>query len=297
MPLSLLGPLMMLVLQAPAATQPENRAGLMSFDALEHDLRAADLHILDVRPRADYDRGHVPGATWLDIKAAEKLASQPDGLVKKAAWEAWSAPLGITPDLKRGVVLYGDNRQLDAARAWWLLSYLGVEKVALLDGNYSLWAEQARPTTTEPAKVEPRPLAVRFRSERLATRGEVADLLKAKGPTRLIDARSTEEHVGEKKLSKKAGRVPEACHLEWSHLVDKDGRFLDADAARALIQKAGVDPVAPVVTHCQGGGRASVDAFVFERLGHPTRNYYLGWSDWGNAEETQVETGPVPRKN
>jgi thiosulfate/3-mercaptopyruvate sulfurtransferase len=46
-----------------------------------------------------------------------------------------------------------------------------------------------------------------------------------------------------------------------------------------------------VIKHCQGGGRASVDAFVFERLGFPTRDYYPGWSDWGNAAETPVETG------
>jgi len=45
----------------------------------------------------------------------------------------------------------------------------------------------------------------------------------------------------------------------------------------------------------QGGGRTSVDAFVFERRGFPTRNYYLGWSDWGNVEDTPVETGPATK--
>jgi thiosulfate/3-mercaptopyruvate sulfurtransferase len=49
-----------------------------------------------------------------------------------------------------------------------------------------------------------------------------------------------------------------------------------------------------VITHCQGGGRASVDAFALERLGFPTRNYYVGWSDWGNAEDTPVTTGKEP---
>ena len=34
-----------------------------------------------------------------------------------------------------------------------------------------------------------------------------------------------------------------------------------------------------------------IGAFVMERLGFPTRNYYLGWSEWGNAEETPVESG------
>jgi len=33
----------------------------------------------------------------------------------------------------------------------------------------------------------------------------------------------------------------------------------------------------------------------FERLGFPTRNYYLGWSDWGNAEDTPVETGAAAK--
>jgi thiosulfate/3-mercaptopyruvate sulfurtransferase len=69
------------------------------------------------------------------------------------------------------------------------------------------------------------------------------------------------------------------------------GDVLDEPALRTKLAKAGVKPGEPVIIHCQGGGRASVDAFVFERLGFPTRNYYLGWSDWGNAEDTPVETG------
>jgi len=27
----------------------------------------------------------------------------------------------------------------------------------------------------------------------------------------------------------------------------------------------------------------------------PTRNYYLGWSNWGNVEDTPVETGPTTK--
>ena len=96
-------------------------------------------------------------------------------------------------------------------------------------------------------------------------------------------------------MSKRGGHIPAACHLEWSDLVDKDGRFLDAAALRARLEKLGIKPGEPVITHCQGGGRASVDAFALERLGLPTRNYYLGWSDWGNAEQTPVATGAPAR--
>lgn len=111
----------------------------------------------------------------------------------------------------------------------------------------------------------------------------------------MIDARTEAEHTGAQKRSKRGGRVPAACHLKWTALVDSDGRFLDEATLRTKLPRAGVKPGEPVITHCQGGGRASVDAFVFERLGFPTRNYYLGWSDCGNVEDAPIETGPAAK--
>jgi thiosulfate/3-mercaptopyruvate sulfurtransferase len=266
----------------------ERAASLVSFDDLQRRLGAPSLRLLDARPRAEYDKGHLPGAVWVDPKGAEELAAQPGGLTDTAAWELWIARLGITPDTE--VVIYDANRQRDAARLWWILSYLGVGKVGLIDGSFPLWAREGRPVTTAVPRVELTPFTVHFRQDRHATRAEVLEALKGK-EARIIDARSRAEYTGTQRLSKRGGRIPGACHLEWADLVDQDGRFLDEAALRAKLTQAGVRPSEPVITHCQGGGRASVDAFVFERLGSPTRNYYLGWSDWGNADETPVETG------
>jgi thiosulfate/3-mercaptopyruvate sulfurtransferase len=267
---------------------PKSAAVLTTFDALQERLNAPSLRLLDARPRADYEKAHLPGAVWVDAKAVEKLAARPGGLEDKAAWEAWIAPLGITPQTE--VLVYDANRQLDAARLWWLLSYLGVEKVGLIDGNFPLWQRQGRPVTAEVTKVDLVPFRVAFRTARSATRSEVLEALKAKS-TQIIDARSVPEHTGAQLRSKRGGHIPNACSLEWVNLVDQDGRFLDETALRFKLERSGVKPGESVITHCQSGGRASVDAFVMERLGFPTRNYYLGWSDWGNTEETPVETG------
>ena len=62
------------------------------------------------------------------------MAAKPGALADRAAWEAWIAPLGIGPETE--VLVYDANRQLDAARLWWLLGYLGVERVGLIDGNF-----------------------------------------------------------------------------------------------------------------------------------------------------------------
>jgi thiosulfate/3-mercaptopyruvate sulfurtransferase len=270
---------------------PRSLAALTSFDGLQKRLGDPGLRLLDARPRADFEKGHVPGAVWVDTKAAEALAARPGGLDDRAAWEAWVAPLGVTPGTE--VLVYDARRQLDAARLWWLLGYLGVEKVGLVDGNFPLWQREGRPVTAVVRTVPPAPFHVAFRKDRLATRSDVLAALKSRS-SQVVDARSAPEYTGAEARSRRGGHVPGACPLEWTNLVDRDGRFLDEKTLRSKLEASGVKPGEPVITHCQSGGRASVDAFVFERLVFPTRNYYPGWSDWGNADETPVEAGERP---
>ncbi|QDV36596.1 Thiosulfate sulfurtransferase [Tautonia plasticadhaerens] len=290
--MDLVSPLLALcsMIATPQGDQP---ARLLSFDRLEARLDDPDLRILDVRPRDSYDAGHIPGALWVDASAVEATASVPGALEDPKAWGDWAAGLGLGPDT--AVYVYDANRQKDAARFWWLLSYLGVEEVGLIDGGFPLWQSEGRPVSTDEPEVDPRPFPVRLRPDRYASRSDVLDAIES-GSAQVVDARSEAEHLGEEARSTRGGRVPTACHLEWATLVDEQGRFLPEEAIRPRLEAIGLEPGRPVITHCQGGGRASVDAFVLQRLGFPSRNYYLGWSDWGNAGETPVESGAAPRR-
>ena len=225
------------------------------------------LRLLDARHRADYDKGHLPGAVWVDVKAASTLAARPGGLTDKEAWTDWTVPLAIGPD--SDVFVYDGGRQLEAARVWWLLTYLGVPNVGLVDGNFGLWAKGDRPVSTDPAKVGPRPFPVAFRIERLATRAEVLDSLK--GGTRVVDARSEAEHTAVPgRCRGRAGHIPDACHLEWSEFVGPDGRFLDEAGLRAKVEKAGVKP--GELRHLPlPGRRASLGRRLRPRTPRPSR--------------------------
>ena len=275
---------------APAAQPPVQV--LVSFNELI-SFQDQSFHkvLLDVRARVEYDAGHLPGAVWVDVKQAEAIAARPGGLTDRDAWLDWIAPLGLYPGST--VLIMDGARQLDAARVWWLLRYLGVEHVGLIDGNFSLWKAQRRKVTQEVPKKWNLTFPVDFQRDRLATRDDVLNSLKSH-EAQVIDARTIEEWAGTKLISKRGGHIPNACRIEWSDLVDQDGRFLSRDKLQARFDQAGVKPAEPVITHCQGGGRASLDAFVAEMLGHPTRNYYLSWSDWGNADETPITTEDEP---
>lgn len=263
---------------------------LISFPQLELRLGDPSVRLLDCRARADYEKGHRPGAVWVDAKAIEQKAARPGALHDPDAWRSWIDGLAIGPESV--VYVYDANRQLDAARIWFLLRYLGVPRVGLVDGGYPLWEKEGRPVETQSTRLAPRPYPIRFQPRILAERSDVLAALK-EGSAKVLDARSDEEHSGAAKKSKRAGRIPRACHLEWTNLVDADGRFLSRDDLRAKVEKSGIRPSDEVLTHCQGGGRASVNAFALELLGIRARNYYLGWSDWGNADDVPVESGPA----
>ncbi len=212
--LALIGPFYQSASDKPDS-QPSSAAILKTFDALQERLNAPSLRLLDARPRADYVKAHIPGAVWVDAKAVEKLAARSGGLEDRDAWKAWIAPLGITPQTK--VLIYDAHRHLDAARLWWLLSYLGDEKVGLIDGSFPLWQRQGRPVATEIAKVDPTPFRINFRTDKHATRSEVLEAMKAKS-AQIIDARSVPEYRGAELRSKRGSHIPSACSLEWSNL-------------------------------------------------------------------------------
>ncbi len=244
--------------------------------------------VLDVRSQEAYAQLHVPGARWVDQAAWGKQFGEGDDA---ALWSARIGELGI--EATTTVVVYDDQAMKDAARIWWILRYWGVDDVRLLNGGWTGWVAGAYPTSADPpVAVEPTTFQAQARAARRANMQQVLDLLPG-GEYQIVDARSSDEHCGIDALdNQRAGSIPGATHLEWSDLVEKEThRFKSPAQLRALFAQAGIDLDRPVTCHCQSGGRSSVMAFGLELMGaRDVRNYYRGWSQWGNAPDTPVVT-------
>jgi thiosulfate/3-mercaptopyruvate sulfurtransferase len=245
--------------------------------------------VLDARPRARYDAGHVPGARWVDH--AEWAKGFGDGR-DAANWGKRLGGLGLSPADK--VVVYDDNLARDAARVWWLLRYWGVADVRLLNGGWAGWQAGKFPVSADRPAVSPTAFPATAAPDRLATKADMLAVVRG-GKVQVVDARSDGEFCGTDKLTnKRAGAMPGAKQLEWSDLLDKPTqRFKPAAELAKLFAAAGIDPTKPTATHCQSGGRASVMAFGLELMGATdVRNYYASWGEWGNADDTPVVTPP-----
>jgi thiosulfate/3-mercaptopyruvate sulfurtransferase len=247
---------------------------------------AREFVILDVRKQEAYEQGHIPGARRVDHdtwKAAFDDGKDIEG------WSKRIGDLGIVAESK--VVVYDDSAAKDAARIWWILRFWGLDDVRLLNGGWKTWTAEKLPTTADiPEPAKPAAFHAEPRSQRLVTMDQIRDMLKG-NPVQIIDARSHDEFCGiEKKDNKQAGAIPGAKHLEWSDLIDTaTDRFRSPEQLRRLFQEAGINLDHPAVSHCQSGGRASVMAFGLELMGaKDPRNYYRGWGEWGNADDTPI---------
>ena len=250
--------------------------------------------ILDVREKAKYEAGHIPGSIWVDHAAWAKTFGEGEDA---NAWSQRISKLGIAADSK--VVVLDDNLTKDAARIWWILKFWGVADVRLLNGGWKDWTA-AKLEVTQEASADPR--GVKFsavsRADRLATKDFLLNAIDG-GKLQIVDARSEKEFCGTEKMNnKKAGAMPGAKQLEWTDLLDaKTHRFKPADELKKRFADAGIALDKPSATHCQSGGRASVMAFGMELMGaKDVRNYYKSWGEWGNADDTPIVPGKPKEK-
>ncbi|VTS01724.1 sulfurtransferase [Tuwongella immobilis] len=251
--------------------------------------------LLDVRPEAEYAKGHIPGAIPVNAKAWG------DRFYEKADVAEWTDLLGgVGISGERPIVVYGENLT-DVARIWWIIRYWGISDVRILNGGWSAWkisgGEISTTPATKPARVVPKLTA---QADRFAQKDDLMKSLMgdpAKG-LQIVDARSMKEHCGETNTAKRNGAMPGAKSLEWVEVLDpKTKRFKPADELQLLLKERGIDLNRPSVTHCQGGGRAAVVAFTLELMGgKQVSNYYRSWSEWGNEPDTLIVKPMPPKK-
>ncbi len=283
--------------QPPATDSPPP---LVAHEELQKRLADPALRLIDARPRADYDRGHIPGAVWLDPKVFEPL-TRGEAATDGAAWGRVLAPLGVGPETE--ILVYDDDRyHLPAGRVWFWLSYAAnARAVGLIDGRFSSWERAARPVSTDETRIEARNAGVTFRPGLLASRDDVqtATLLRS---FQLVDARSEDEYLGKGvcPISRKplpggrAGHLPSAKLLEAAKVVREDGTFLEPAALRSLMSQAGIETDRPTILYSKGGARSNATVFALRRLGVPVRHYVSGLNEWASDPTLPLVTASEP---
>ena len=234
--------------------------------------------------REAYEAGHIPGAYFMhtdDDLSGPKTGK--NGRHPLPPLEEFAAKLnqrGVGPGTQ--VVAYDDLSGSFAVRLWWMLKWLGHDKVALLDGGFAKWAQEGRPVTRE----VPAP-----REGRFAPRPHLGDIVDAhyvdrfreSGDITLIDARAANRFQGrDETIDPVAGHIPGAVNRFWKANLNPDGTFKSPDELREEFEDLldGADP-SRAVHMCGSGVTACHNLFAMELAGLPAGRLYPGsWSEW-----------------
>jgi len=242
--------------------------------------------------RAGYDRGHLPGAVFVDL---DRDLSGPPGaggrhpLPDPEAFQAAMRRAGVRAG--RPVVAYDQGEPGGAARAWWLLGWFGHPDARVLDGGLPAWVAAGLPLTTDVPDPDPGDLVARPGGRPLLDAAGAARLATAGV---LLDARAPARYRGlEEPVDPVAGHVPGARNLPMAELLTGAG-LAPPGTLRRRLEAEGVREGVPVGAYCGSGVVASHLVLALEAAGFPAALYAGSWSDWVGDPSRPVATGPEP---
>ncbi|MDP2727554.1 MAG: sulfurtransferase, partial [Dehalococcoidia bacterium] len=255
---------------------------LVETEWLSQHLGDPPVRIVDVRGSNSYEDGHIPGSVYLNMgDMVDPKASVRGMLAPQDQIEAKLGSLGISPETT--VVVYDDSGGLWASRLFWVLDYLQHKDVRLLNGSFSKWVRESRPTSKDIPRVEATQYKGNPLPERSATKEWVLGKLKDSNML-LVDARTPGEYQGQDLAgNKRGGHIPGAVNVEWGRNLSPTGTWKSAKDLEKMYVEAGVAKDKEIVTYCQTGVRAAHDYFTLRLLGYPNIHLYDGsWEEWGN---------------
>ncbi len=261
-------------------------AALMASDA---PLRVFDCRAQLGKPQRGaelFALGHIAGALHADLDL--HLAAPPDHrgrhpLPNRDDWLAQVQRWGLLNHEQ--VVVYDDAGGQMAARAWWMMRWLGHDRVAVLDGGLPNWS---MPLETGPAQ---QPTPSNFTAKAPLTRlwqvDQVTANLQSQDHT-MVDARSEVRFRGEAEpIDPVAGHIPNAICLPSTDNLTTTGEFKSPEALGHRFAGLATDKA---VCYCGSGVTAThnILAMTIAGLQEPAL-YADSWSGWITDSSRPIE--------
>lgn len=240
-----------------------------------------------------FEKGHLPGAMFADLNNDLSAPHVPGRsgrhpLPERSDWIHKVLNWGLQPDVD--VVVYDDVGGAGAARMWWMLGWIGHQRVRVLDGGLQAWLASGGALEHGYAKaVTPAP-------DQYSARAPLTRLLEAgdidPGIQLLLDARDPARFRGEvEPIDPVAGHIPGAHCMPYADNLGADGKFRSPAELRERFKELEHSFFNPVC-YCGSGVTACHNVLAITHAGLPMPFLYAGsWSEWITDPARPVATG------
>ncbi len=232
---------------------------------------SSPVSIVDVRPRAAYDQGHIPFAVNIPAEVFESNLADPRKMVEILG------QAGVDPS-QEAVVVSGAGLTKESALAFAILERLKQKKVSIFMDSMEKSAQFGFAPTKEPTVVGPKKgpgdLAVTSVTYPFHVRRTVitSNLTPGVYPRVFI---ASGKNLPTQAQDGKMVQVP------YTDLLNADGTPKAAKDIWRIVSQAGVPRYAQLVFVSDNPGEAAVNYFIFKLMGYPDLRIYV--SDCGCA--------------
>ncbi len=251
--------------------------------------------VIDCRDDKAYQAGHIPGAINLGGACGKVLRDTTSRIKKTGALEKLLGAAGVSMDTP--VVVYADAAGIASATvAFWILEYLGHDKVSFLNGGIEEWKAAGMPLKKSDAvspllenniasTLPPAKFTAKVVKSRIAATDEVVKIARGElKEVNVIDSRSEKEHAGTDIRALRGGHIPNTT-INVSHVdtITEEGKILSAKG----LSKAGIfgtlDKNKRTFGYCQTGTRSTLTYLELRLMGFKDpANYDDSWIVYGN---------------
>ncbi len=269
---------------------------LANPDQVQANAGKPDWVVVDCRDLKEYAKGHIPGAISFGKECKKALRDGTSRVFKDTKkYDHLFGKAGIGNDTH--VIFYGEHKVTDTFKdstvAFWVMEYLGHDKVQVLNGGLDAWLKSGKKLTNEPTIKPEKTFTAKVVPSRYCSTDEMLQIAqgKKKGVT-VIDARSRKEHEGEDIRSLRGGYVPNTTvnipHTETMDQEkdaktgkDKDNGYISPDRVAGFYKD--LDKNKRTVAYCHTGTRSTLTYLEMRLLGFKEpANWDDSWIVWGN---------------
>ncbi len=282
--------------QSPCGGHGDKSSLLVTTSWLKEHLPDANLTVLFVGQKTDFNSAHIAGSLFLSYNDLQgpRDPEHPLSLEMPAMEQLKDTfqALGVSDNSR--VVLYGAKGISPlVTRAFLTLDTMGLgAQTAILDGGFSVWQSEGRSSTEDVPAVKPGKLQLCPQTDTLVDAAFVNGNLRKPGVA-IIDARDKQFFTGEAiSPNKRPGHIPGAGNLTYSSLTDGDGKINPVEKLRQQFGLAGFHAGDKIVAYCHIGQQATMVYFAARYLGLDARVYDGSWEDWSSRAELPAEVNP-----
>lgn len=287
------------------AGQWANPGLLVDVETVKANIDKPDWVVVDARDLKDYVKGHIPGAISLGKRGKKALRDSTSRVFQDVGkYETLLGKVGIGNDT-HVVFYFGDIKTMnDATVGFWVLEYLGHDKVYVLEGGLDAWRKGGNRLDKNPTTKPEKTFKANVVSSRIAPTAEILQIAGGSGTT-LIDSRTKKEYLGQDMRAIQGGHVPNAINVsDKDTLVQqknpKTGKmeptvyFTPESVGKHFDQ---YDRNKRIIAYCQTGTRSTLTYLEFRLMGFKDpANWDDSWRVYGSnlhaANPIEAPNGP-----